>query len=168
MALNGFSQSNGSTVSHHVVFTPAIRERYVSLAFNSFIAKPVTSSTSQRRRCSDDGTYTVDFSLSQHGPGDACRLVSQRDCSNLQRSPYGTSMPGAGAVHHIISGPKAGAARYVYRANYSINSSARASSVGEMVMPSALAVLRLMTSSNFVGCSTGSSPGLAPLRILST
>ena len=47
------------------------------------------------------------------------------------------------------------------RANYSINSSARASSVGEMVMQSAFAVLRLMTSSNFVGCSTGKSAGLA-------
>jgi hypothetical protein len=31
--------------------------------------------------------------------------------------------------------------------------------------PRALAVLRLMISSNFVGCSTGRSPGLAPLRI---
>ena len=37
-----------------------------------------------------------------------------------------------------------------------------------MVRPSALAVLRLMTSSNFVGCSTGRSAGFAPLRILST
>ncbi len=37
-----------------------------------------------------------------------------------------------------------------------------------MVRPSALAVLRLMTSSNFVGCSTGRSAGLAPFRILST
>src|SRR6476660_4063102 len=34
--------------------------------------------------------------------------------------------------------------------------------------PSALAVLRLTTSSNLVGCSTGRSAGLAPLRILST
>ena len=34
--------------------------------------------------------------------------------------------------------------------------------------PSALAVFRLIASSNFVGCSTGRSPGLAPLRILST
>ncbi len=37
-----------------------------------------------------------------------------------------------------------------------------------MVRPSALAVLRLITSSNFVGCSTGRSPGLAPCRILAT
>jgi len=33
-----------------------------------------------------------------------------------------------------------------------------------MVTPSAFAVLRLMTSSNLVGCSTGKSPGLAPLQ----
>jgi hypothetical protein len=37
-----------------------------------------------------------------------------------------------------------------------------------MVRPSALAVLRLIARSNFDGCSTGSSPGLAPFRILST
>src|SRR5947209_1494508 len=35
------------------------------------------------------------------------------------------------------------------------------------VSPRALAVLRLMTSSNLVGCSTGKSAGLAPLSILS-
>ena len=52
--------------------------------------------------------------------------------------------------------------------HYSITSSARASSAGGMVSPSAFAVLRLMTSSNLVGCSTGKSAGLAPLRILST
>src|SRR5262245_56589859 len=38
-----------------------------------------------------------------------------------------------------------------------------------IVRPSALAVLRLlMTRSNFVGRSTGRSPGLVPFRILST
>src|SRR5258706_15627026 len=37
-----------------------------------------------------------------------------------------------------------------------------------MSRPSVFAVLRLMTSSNFVGCSTGRSAGLAPVRILST
>jgi hypothetical protein len=51
---------------------------------------------------------------------------------------------------------------------YSITSSARARSAGGMVSPSALAVLRLITSSNLVGCSTGRSAGFAPLRILST
>jgi len=36
------------------------------------------------------------------------------------------------------------------------------------VRPMALAVLRLMTKSNFVGCWTGRSAGLAPFKILST
>src|SRR5262245_45217628 len=47
-------------------------------------------------------------------------------------------------------------------------SSARPSTDGGIVRPSALAVLRLITSSYFVGCSTGRSAGLAPFRILST
>jgi hypothetical protein len=36
------------------------------------------------------------------------------------------------------------------------------------LQPAALAVLRLTTSSNLVGCSTGRSAGSAPLRIRST
>src|SRR5437867_11746110 len=51
---------------------------------------------------------------------------------------------------------------------YSITWSAWRSNVGGIVRPNALAVLRLITRSNFVGCSTGRSPGLVPLRILST
>ena len=49
--------------------------------------------------------------------------------------------------------------------SHSITSSARASNDGGMTRPSALAVLRLMTSSNWVGCSTGRSTGLTPARI---
>jgi hypothetical protein len=37
-----------------------------------------------------------------------------------------------------------------------------------MVRPICFAVLRLITNSNFVGCSTGKSAGLAPFKILST
>src|SRR5262249_9751152 len=48
---------------------------------------------------------------------------------------------------------------------HSITSSARASSVGGTVRPSILAVSWLMTISNFVDCTTGSSADLAPLRI---
>src|SRR5713226_154921 len=43
---------------------------------------------------------------------------------------------------------------------YSITSSARASSDGSTSRPSALAVVRLMTSSNLVGCMTGQIRGL--------
>jgi hypothetical protein len=53
-------------------------------------------------------------------------------------------------------------------AAYSITSSARVSRIGGISRPIALAVLRLMTSSNVVGCSIGSSAGLAPLKIWST
>ena len=51
---------------------------------------------------------------------------------------------------------------------HSMTSSARASRVGGMSMPSALAVLRLMARSNFVGDSTGKSPGLVPCKIRCT
>src|SRR5207245_3723757 len=44
---------------------------------------------------------------------------------------------------------------------YSITWSARPSTGGGIFRPSAFAVLRLITSSNLVGCSTGRSAGLA-------
>ena len=49
-----------------------------------------------------------------------------------------------------------------------MTSSARASILGWTVTPIVFAVLRLITSWRFVGCSTGRLPGLAPLRIWST
>ena len=52
--------------------------------------------------------------------------------------------------------------------SYSITSSARASSEGGTVRPSALAVLRFIESSNFVGSSTGRSPGFSPLSMRAT
>src|SRR5262249_41496251 len=51
---------------------------------------------------------------------------------------------------------------------YSITRSARSRIDCGIVKPSALAVLRLITSSNLVDCSIGRSAGFAPLRILST
>src|SRR5215831_4811050 len=50
----------------------------------------------------------------------------------------------------------------------SINSSARASSAGGTVRPNASAVLRLMTRSALVNCTTGRSAGFSPLRIRPT
>src|SRR5215471_7610418 len=46
---------------------------------------------------------------------------------------------------------------------YSMTRSARSSSDGGIVRPRAFAVLRLIASSNFVGCSMGKSAGRAPL-----
>ena len=51
---------------------------------------------------------------------------------------------------------------------YSITSSARASSIGDTSRPSALAVLRLIASSNLSCAWTGSSPAFSPLRMRST
>src|SRR5438132_10804088 len=51
---------------------------------------------------------------------------------------------------------------------HSITLSARSTRPAGTSCPIALAVLRLITSSNVVGCSTGNSAGFAPLRILAT
>jgi hypothetical protein len=51
------------------------------------------------------------------------------------------------------------------RITYSITSSARPISGSGISRPSALAVLRLMTSSTFVDCCTGKFPGFSPLRM---
>src|SRR5262245_33419100 len=51
---------------------------------------------------------------------------------------------------------------------HSITSSARSRIEVEISIPIALAVLRLTTSSNLVGCSIGRSVGFAPFAIRST
>ena len=112
-----------------------------------------------------------------------------------QRSPYGTSLLGAGAVHHIKTGeakteqmlsglapiadmrdglpdfrlvPKPAVSRWSKLHRYSITSSARTSSDGGTSRPSALAVFTLSTRSYLVGVCTGRSAGLSPLRMRST
>src|SRR5207247_11200899 len=73
------------------------------------------------------------------------------------------------ALQHLPRAQEAadmlGAVRWL--AHQSIIASARSTSSSGMRMPSAFAVLRLITSSSFVGCSNGRSPGFVPLRILS-
>ena len=74
---------------------------------------------------------------------------SHRRCAHFPFGPRGSTVSGRHSA-------------------YWITSSARPSTDGGIVSPSALAVLRLITSSNLEACSTGRSAGLAPLRILST
>ena len=97
------------------------------------------------------------------------RLISPPQ-PEIDSLPY----PGGGVVHHskwsagiFVMGHEPTRAPQ-QKLVYSITSSARASSVGGTVRPSALAVLRLMINKNLVGKATGRSAGLAPLRILST
>ena len=68
----------------------------------------------------------------------------------------------------LIGGHCAAEKRDELAPSHSITSSAWASSVGGTSRPSALAVLRLITSSRLVGNSIGRSPGATPLRILCT
>ena len=53
-------------------------------------------------------------------------------------------------------------------ADHSIIRSIRRRTEGGMLIPRIVAILRFTTSSKRVGCSTGSSPGFAPLRTRST
>ena len=53
----------------------------------------------------------------------------------------------------------------VRQCGYSITSSASASNLSGIARPSIFAVLRLITNSNLVDCSTGRSAGFTPLRI---
>src|ERR1035437_8162744 len=69
---------------------------------------------------------------------------------------------------HLDAGSRRRPPHQTLPSAHSITSSASASRVGGISRPSVFAVLRLMTSSNFVGSSTGKSDGFAPLNILST
>jgi hypothetical protein len=114
-----------------------------------------------------------------------CRLFSAAIGRQMGSDPVASGSPSAfparqmtltfltrssrerGCPSSAISGPKQ-VQQVACRANYSITSSARASSDGGTVIPSAFAVLRLMTNSILVGCKTGRSAGLAPFKIFAT
>src|ERR1700740_3200946 len=74
-----------------------------------------------------------------------------------------TSGPATPRAYHRFHPPGSAHCRCV---THSMTSSARPRTDGGTVRPSALAVLRLTTSSKVVGCWTGRSAGLVPLRIL--
>ena len=91
-------------------------------------------------------------------------LHSCSGCFRLERLPGGTCTHWkAPPFHGARQQPDSRSAANKF--HHSITSSARAKSVGGIVNPSALAVFRLMTSSNLMLCWTGRSAGLAPLRI---
>jgi hypothetical protein len=107
------------------------------------------------------------------GPRYTVTKVGKSDCEGTFAGAFGNDedAPASETLHD--SGPsrsRHAVGRFdpeaAIRLSYSTTSSARARIEGGTVRPSALAVLRLTTSSNLVGCSTGRSAGLAPLRIL--
>src|SRR5262249_3789203 len=81
--------------------------------------------------------------------------------------PLATRSGGIGRKTQSDIDPVSGRLRRNERAaSHSIASSARASNVGGTSRPSALAVLRLITSSYLVGACTGRSAGFVPLWVL--
>jgi hypothetical protein len=78
---------------------------------------------------------------------DLCRLLRPGGQRRSEGAPTHKRADESSPVHHRMI------------------SSARTSRDCGMVRPRALAVFRLMISENLLGCSTGSSPGFAPLWI---
>src|SRR5262249_16081458 len=88
--------------------------------------------------------------------------------------PAMSGLTTSGHPHATAEGLKSANNRLMHRSEqsdelaYSITLSASDRNDSGIISPSALAVFRLTTSSNLVGCSTGRSEGFAPRRILST
>src|SRR5262249_20785433 len=93
------------------------------------------------------------------------RGVSERGVTQETNNRHRRLLPAHG---ERPSSHRAAEQRDEFASLHSITSSARASNVGGISRPRAFAVVRLMTRSNLVGCSTGRSPGFAPRRIMST
>src|SRR6516225_6386038 len=83
-----------------------------------------------------------------------CRRRSRQNGSNMQHVCCGLS---ANCALGYTTEGCGGQAQQQFSPFHSITSSARASSEGGTVRPRAFAVFRLMTSSNFFGCSIGRS-----------
>jgi hypothetical protein len=89
--------------------------------------------------------------------------IQKRKTNHLQIFTFGlqrTAGPYKGATSGLMHRSK--------RHPYSITSSATARRLGGNSRLSARAVFKFTSISNPTGCSTGSSAGLAPFRILST
>jgi hypothetical protein len=98
------------------------------------------------------------------------RVVCDRSI-RFRRSRHVRFAPIASEPSHRSDSTRCARSRYMHRkriVGYSIKSSAIESRAGEIVRPSALAVVRLITSSNLTGACTGRSPGFSPRRIRCT
>src|SRR5262249_38830825 len=104
----------------------------------------------------------------QYGEGNVADGSIATDEVEVTRSRMSASPLKADNLHTISASPLSARKRHMHRSKqhlHSITSSARVSNVGGTSRPSALAVLRLITNSNLVGCITGKSAGFAPLRM---
>src|SRR3954468_10956725 len=97
------------------------------------------------------------------------KLVEKLRLFALQPSHHGLPPPRFVSARWNHGSPQASTTSATKSANsgslsYSITSSATFSTLAGTVRPNVLAVFRLMTNSNLVGCNTGRSAGFSPLR----
>ena len=114
-----------------------------------------------------DRICQIDENLLQRTAGPYIGVIFLRS-TRSRRSRHVRFAPIASEPSHrsdSTRGAKSGCEQSQQMTSYSMTSSARAESVGGTSMPSAFAVLRLMTNSNLVVCTVGSSVVLAPLRM---
>src|SRR5262245_61894163 len=123
----------------------------------------VEPTTAEARQESVTADYAVWHGAALLGLGTACAgnraAAGPRAGNGSNARDTGRSADAHQLALSANSGPSPGH-------DHRITSSARTNSDCGIVMPSTLAVLRLITSSNFAGRSMGKLAGLAPLRIL--
>ena len=147
-------------------FSKAASRKLLLLLRSFFFARGILEALYKvrfdERLCGKTGIVAEALRRNRHLPAFNRNQVSAC-CANRVEQPPPT--PSALQSHHASNTCRS-TSLWRKRDPYSMTSSARASSVGGTVMPSAFAALRLTTSSNFVGCTTGKSAGLVPWRIL--
>ena len=161
----------GSSLTENTVGTVEV----AALASNAG-ALPDVAITATRRRtrsAASAGKRSIWSSAQRYSIATFSPSVYPASCSPRRKARRRSAFwPGDWPLRNPMTGwccaCRAAEQRDELAASHSITSSASAISLSETVRPSALAVLRLITSSNFVGCSTGRSLGLAPLRTRST
>ena len=123
-----------------------------------------------RTRAAPAITSTAPFADNSSSEGAASRQASassflKYDIRRRASSGCGYAASSGFGQHTVPRADSSRLAKTTIAIRHSITTSATATSVGGRVRPSALAVLRLMTSSIFVDCCTGKSAGFSPLRI---
>jgi hypothetical protein len=133
--------------------------QYATLANTARIKKRWSRSSDIADRdsgqCSTNGVTTTAARMA---------LYTIRRCSQYRMASVNISLMVISFIADYRREPSSG----MLPALHLITLSARANTFGGMIRPICFAAFRLITSSNFVGCSTGRSAGLAPFRILST
>ena len=157
--------------------TPGTGPLPVMPKLNTITRRRTNNSTCSKRGATSYSSPSTGFAKTSLGRNGERAGRSGRQGKRLKAIPMsalGQKQTLAALFGHVRFTPESGhgwnpsgplRANSRHRPCYSITSSARASTDAGISSPIALAVLRLRMNSNLVGCCTGRSPGLAPLRI---